>query len=37
MAASKQPDLARELLKFMTSPDAISLLQKGHMEPARRS
>ena len=37
MASSKQPDLAREMLKFMTSPEAISLLQKGHMEPAKRS
>ena len=37
MAASKQQDLARELMKFMTSPEAISLLQKGHMEPAKRS
>ena len=37
MASSKQPDLAREMLKFMTSLEAISLLQKGHMEPARRS
>jgi len=37
MAVSKQSDLAREMIKFMTSPDAISLLQKGHMEPAKRS
>ena len=37
MAASKQQDLARDLMKFMTSPEAISLLQKGHMEPAKRS
>src|SRR5215510_10860901 len=37
MASSKQPDVAREMLKFMTSPEAISLLQKGHMEPAKRS
>src|SRR6185295_7093783 len=28
MASSKQPDLAREMLKFMTSLEAISLLQK---------
>jgi molybdate transport system substrate-binding protein len=37
MAVSKQSNLAREMIKFMTSPDAISLLQKGHMEPAKRS
>jgi molybdate transport system substrate-binding protein len=37
MAVSKQSDLAREMIKFMTSPEAISLLQKGHMEPAKRS
>jgi molybdate transport system substrate-binding protein len=37
MAVSKQSDLARDMIKFMTSPDAISLLQKGHMEPAKRS
>ncbi len=35
MAVSKQQDLAREMIKFMVSPDAVSLLQKGHMEPAR--
>jgi molybdate transport system substrate-binding protein len=36
MAVSKQQELAREMMKFMTSPEAISLLQKGHMEPAKR-
>lgn len=36
MAVSKQPDLARAMMSFMTSPEAVSLLQKGHMEPARR-
>ena len=37
LAASRQQDLARELLKFMVSPDGVSLLQKGHMEPAKRA
>ena len=37
MAVSKQPDLARALMAFMTSPGAVSLLQKGHMEPAKRA
>jgi molybdate transport system substrate-binding protein len=36
MAVSKQPDLARALMAFMTSSDAVSLLQKGHMEPPKR-
>ena len=36
LAASKQPDVAREMIKFMTSLDAYSWLQKGHLEPFRR-
>jgi molybdate transport system substrate-binding protein len=36
LTASKQPDAAREMIKFMTSLDAISWLQKGHLEPFRR-
>jgi len=36
MKVSKQPDLARQLIRYMTSADAISLLQKAHMEPAKR-
>jgi molybdate transport system substrate-binding protein len=36
LAWSKQPALAREMIKFMASPQAISWLQKGHMEPTRR-
>jgi molybdate transport system substrate-binding protein len=35
MAVSKQQDLAREMIKYMISPDAVSLLQKGFMEPAK--
>ena len=36
LTVSKQPDVAREMIKFMTSLDAISWLQKGHLEPFRR-
>jgi molybdate transport system substrate-binding protein len=35
LTVSKQPDLAREMIKFMTSLDAISWMQKGHLEPVR--
>jgi molybdate transport system substrate-binding protein len=35
MVVSKQQDLARAMIKFMTSLDGVSLLQKGHMEPVR--
>jgi molybdate transport system substrate-binding protein len=34
MAVSKQPEAARTLIKFVTSPQAAPLLQKGMMEPA---
>jgi molybdate transport system substrate-binding protein len=32
-SVSKNPDLARELIKFMTSPEAAALLRKSAMEP----
>jgi molybdate transport system substrate-binding protein len=35
MAISKQPDLARQLIRFMTSPAAAPLLAKSLLEPAR--
>jgi molybdate transport system substrate-binding protein len=33
---SKNPDVARELIKFMTSPEAAALLRKTAMEPPER-
>jgi molybdate transport system substrate-binding protein len=33
---SKNQDVARELIKFMTSPEAAALLRKSGMEPAER-
>ena len=33
---SKNPDVARELIKFMTSPEAAPLLRKTAMEPPER-
>ena len=35
-SVSKQPDLAKELIKFMTSPEAAPLLRKSAMEPPAR-
>jgi molybdate transport system substrate-binding protein len=35
MAISKQPDLARQMIRFMTSPEAVPLLAKSFLEPAR--
>ena len=35
MAVSKNPDAARAMIKFMTSPEATPLLQKAFMEPVR--
>jgi len=35
LTASKQPDAAREMIKFMISPAAAPLLRKTHVEPAR--
>ena len=34
MAASRQEEAARALIRFVTSPQAVPLLQKGMMEPA---
>ena len=36
MAGSKEQEAARSLIKFVTSPEAAPLLQKGMMEPASR-
>jgi hypothetical protein len=36
MAVSKNPDAARAMIKFMTSPEATPLLQTAFMEPVRR-
>ena len=36
IAASKEQEAARALIKFVTSPEAVPLLQKGMMEPASR-
>jgi ABC-type molybdate transport system substrate-binding protein len=33
---SKNQDVARELIKFMTSPEAAALLRKTAMEPPER-
>ncbi len=33
---SKNQDVARELIKFMTSPEAATLLRKTAMEPPER-
>jgi molybdate transport system substrate-binding protein len=35
MASSKEPDAARAMIKFMTSPDAAPLLRKTYVEPAQ--
>jgi molybdate transport system substrate-binding protein len=35
VAASKAPDAARAMIKFMTSAEAAPLLRKTHVEPAR--
>jgi molybdate transport system substrate-binding protein len=34
MMASKEPETARAMIKFMTSPQAAPLLRKTHVEPA---
>jgi ABC-type molybdate transport system substrate-binding protein len=34
LAASKEQETARALIKFVTSPEAAPLLQKAMMEPA---
>ena len=35
LTASKQQDAAREMIRFMVSPEAAPLLRKTHVEPAR--
>jgi molybdate transport system substrate-binding protein len=35
MTASKEPETARAMIKFMTSPQAAPLLRKTHVEPAQ--
>ena len=35
LTVSKQPDVAREMIRFMISPQAAPLLRKVHEEPAR--
>lgn len=34
MAVSREQEAARELIRFVTSPQAVPLLQQGMMEPA---
>ena len=34
LTVSKEPDAARAMIKFMTSPEAVPLLRKTHVEPA---
>jgi hypothetical protein len=36
LTASKQQDAAREMIRFMVSPEAAPLLRKTHVEPAPR-
>jgi molybdate transport system substrate-binding protein len=35
LTVSKEPDAAREMIKFMISPQAAPLLRKTHVEPAK--
>ena len=35
LTVSKEPDAAREMIKFMSSPQAAPLLRKTHVEPAK--
>jgi molybdate transport system substrate-binding protein len=37
LTVSKQPDVARAMIKFMISPEAAPLLRKVHEEPAKSS
>jgi molybdate transport system substrate-binding protein len=34
LALSKQPEVARAMMKFMVSPEAAPLLRKADMDPA---
>jgi molybdate transport system substrate-binding protein len=36
LRVSKQPDAARDMIRFMISPEAAPLLRKTHVEPAKR-
>jgi hypothetical protein len=36
LTVSKEPAAAREMIKFMVSPEAAPLLRKTHVEPAKR-
>ena len=36
LTISKEPDAAREMIKFMISPEAAPLLRKTYVEPAKR-
>jgi len=35
MNISKEPEAARAMIRFMTSPEAAPLLRKTHVEPAK--
>jgi molybdate transport system substrate-binding protein len=35
MTISKAPDLARQMIRFMTSPEAVPLLAKSYLDPAK--
>jgi molybdate transport system substrate-binding protein len=35
VASSKEPETARGMIRFMTSPEAAPLLRKTHVEPAK--
>jgi molybdate transport system substrate-binding protein len=36
LAVSKEPEVARALVKFMSAPEAASLIRRSGMEPAMR-
>ena len=36
LTASKEPDAARAMIRFMISPEAAPLLRKTYVEPAKR-
>jgi len=35
LTISKEPDAARALIRFMSSPEAAPILRKTHVEPAK--